>query len=89
MIPGSIPSTPYCAYPDSPPIAAPLSPPISIPASIPIPIPSRPGINKQTTAATISITRHISFQCSLHQSPTFFKPSQNFSQPDFSHSGFR
>ena len=66
-----------------------LGAPFNAPSNIPTPIPCNPGINRQATAAISSIAKTISFQCSLHQSPTFFKPSQNFSQPDFSHSGFR
>lgn len=44
--------------------------------------------NHMSPVITTAIAR-ISFQCSWHHSPTFLQPSLNFSQPLFSHSGFR
>ena len=72
-----------------PPIKPPVKAPFKAPIRMPVPIPCKPGTQMQTTATTISITRTISFQWSLHHWPTFFKPSQNFSQSVFSQSGLR
>ena len=70
--------------PNKPPEPAPINAPIAAAPRIP-PTP----VHIRAIAAMQITTVAISFQWSLHQSPTFFKPSQNFSQSDFSHSGFR
>ena len=72
-----------------PPIKPPVKAPFKAPIRIPVPIPCNPGTKRQATATMTSIANTISFQCSLHHSPTSSSLSQNFSQFDFSHSGFR
>ena len=74
---------------DSPPIRPPLKAPFNEPIKIPEPSQFKPGTKQRTTPVITTAIARISFQCSWHHSPTFLQPSLNFSQPLFSHSGFR
>ena len=75
---------------ESPPATPPITAPEIAPQHAPAIIAPHAGQVTSITTAVITITTvMIAFQCSWHHSPTFLQPSLNFSQPLFSHSGFR